>query len=369
MLKRFEVKGFKQFEHLVWDFSKIRDYDYNVNCVSDGVIKDGLVYGANASGKTNLGLALFDIVANLTDNDSNDSLYQYYLKADKDAKTADFCYDFQFDTHNVRYIYSKLSHKVLSSETLFIDDILVVNWPVNGGVYIEKNFLHTYKFGEIPWNKESSDLSFIKYIFNNMVASADSVLSKMKKFVNGMLWFQRTDNLNTYIGFSNSSENIFDYIIRNNYIHDFEIFLNKFAGLDIKLVAEKKPDGSTEIYINYKNRIPLSVTASSGTRALSLFYYWMKHKEGMSLLFIDEFDAFYHFDLAKKVLKYLIADFKGQALLTTHNIDLLTNQITRPDCCFILNNAKIKSFADATKRTLRQSNNLERLYVGGEFNE
>lgn len=367
MLKRFEVKGFKQFGHLIWDFSKIRDYNFNTNCIQDGLVKDGLVYGANASGKTNLGLALFDIVANLTDNDSNDELYHYYLKADEDRLTAEFFYDFQFDTHNVRYEYSKSSHKVLRGEKLFIDGNLVISWPDDKGVYVEKEFLHTYKFGEIPWKNKESDLSFVKYVFNNMVSLPYSALYKMKKFVNGMLWFQRNDRLNLYVGLFNTRDQIFDFIIRNGYIYDFEKFLQTFAGLPIKLVNEKSPDGSSAIYFNYKHKIPLDYTASSGTYALSVFYYWLKHKQNITFLFIDEFDAFYHFDLAKKILRYLISDFPRQAILTTHNIDLLTNQITRPDCCFVLKDGNVKSFADATTRELRQSNNLERLYVGGEF--
>ena len=86
-----------------------------------------------------------------------------------------------------------------------------------------------------------------------------------------------------------------------------------------------------------------------------------------SLVYLDEFDAFYHYALSENILRYLIKNFDGQALLTTHNINLLTNKIIRPDCSFIVNNGKIKSLSDSTRRELREGNNLERLYVSGEF--
>lgn len=370
MLKRFEVSGFKQFGHLVWDFSRTREYAFNQKCVKDGLVRDGLIYGANASGKTNLGLALFDITAHLSDKNSAEDLYRYYLKADADVKYADFRYDFQFPGHHfISYSYRKSSHRLLLGEELTIDGRLVLRWPDAGGIFIDPEFQEMYKFGDMKWDFQSSDLSAVKYVFNNMLSDSSSLLSQFRTFVNGMLWFQRNDLNNRYIGYLNTHEDIYDYIVREGYIGDFEKFLHELGEIAVKLAAIQNPDGNSELYFDYGQKIPFSKAASSGTRALSLFYYWLKHKKGITFLFIDEFDAFYHFKLAKKVFQYLISDFAGQAMVTSHNIDLLTNRITRPDCCFVVRNGQIASFADSTSREIRQGNNLERLYVGGEFDE
>lgn len=45
--------------------------------------------------------------------------------------------------------------------------------------------------------------------------------------------------------------------------------------------------------------------ASTGTRSLALFYYWYIRMEQASFVFIDEFDAFYHFELSESVQKRL----------------------------------------------------------------
>ena len=57
-----------------------------------------------------------------------------------------------------------------------------------------------------------------------------------------------------------------------------------------------------------------------------------------------------------------------QVILTSHNTNLLSNRIMRPDCYFILTENCLTSFVNATKRELREGHNLEKLYMSGEFN-
>ena len=366
MLKKFEVKGFKQFSDLSWDFSNIRDYSFNNECISDGLVKNAVVYGKNAAGKTNLGLALFDIVASLTDKTNGDDMYDYYLNALSTNKEAEFYYQFQFGTHSVEYSYSKTEQRIITSEKLSIDNQLMLCWDASG-IKVNSDFKNRYRFGEIELNWMGTRLSAVKYVLNNMVPIKGSIMENLGRFVNGMLWFQRNDTMNRYIGLSMGNENLFRSIAEHGYTAEFEKFLNEY-GIPVKLVTIKNPDGKSEIYFDFKRRIPIGQCASSGTRALSLFFYWMKHRKDITFLFIDEFDAFYHYELSEKILHFLIYDFHKQAIVTTHNPKLLTNRIVRPDCCFQLEDGKIKSFADSTERELRQGNNLEKLYVSGEFN-
>lgn len=97
------------------------------------------------------------------------------------------------------------------------------------------------------------------------------------------------------------------------------------------------------------------------------FFYWYKHIKRISLLFIDEFDAFYHYELAENIVKLLRDKIPVQAILTSHNTSLMANRFMRPDCYFILTRDKIVSLPKATDRELRQGHNLEKLYMNGEF--
>ena len=66
-------------KELVFDLSKTRNYNFSENAIKDGIVKTGLVYGINGSGKSNLGLAIFDIILHLTDKEKTIDLYDYYL--------------------------------------------------------------------------------------------------------------------------------------------------------------------------------------------------------------------------------------------------------------------------------------------------
>lgn len=82
MLKKFEVQNFKNFKNkMVIDFSDVRDYKFNNQCISNNMLGKIIVYGKNSIGKTNLGLAIFDIVVHLTKKNVG-SDYDYYLNSD-----------------------------------------------------------------------------------------------------------------------------------------------------------------------------------------------------------------------------------------------------------------------------------------------
>ena len=56
-----------------------------------------------------------------------------------------------------------------------------------------------------------------------------------------------------------------------------------------------------------------------------------------------------------------------QAIFTTHNSFLASNDLLRPDCYFVLEHGELRSFADSTDRELREGHNLEKMLRSGEF--
>ena len=88
-----------------------------------------------------------------------------------------------------------------------------------------------------------------------------------------------------------------------------------------------------------------------------------------AFVFIDEFDAFYHFRLSKIIVS-LLCELEGtQIFVTTHNTDLISNDLLRPDCYFSINNNKILSLAQSTDKELRKAHNLQKMYKAGTFDE
>lgn len=364
MLKLFEVKGFKNFkERITIDFSDVRDYKFNQQCISDNLLGKMIVYGKNSIGKSNLGLAIFDIVSHLTSNNITPGLYDNYLNSSDDIDYAEFHYVFTFNNDQVDYSYIKDAKQSLICEKVII----------NGKLFYEYNYAHgDGSFLGLEKFAPTLNLSFknvdcvLRYIINNTSTDDSHPLRRMIKYVSNMLWFRSLDE-NRYIGYKTNAKDYIDFIFNNDNLVEFEHFLHK-AGIEDKLVIIEEPNGSEKLYFDTDTPMPFFKVASSGTKALYTFFYWYKTAPDVSFMFIDEFDAYYHFELAEEMVNLLEKMSSTQIILTSHNTNLLTNKIMRPDCYFILTKDKLTSFANATDRELREGHNLEKLYMSGEFN-
>ena len=370
MLIEFKVEGFKNFEkELVFDLSKTRNYNFNENAIKDGIVKTGLIYGINGSGKSNLGSAIFDIILHLTDKEKLINLYSHYLNLSNSNIIAKFYYKFKFEDDILEYEYQKDKPQNLVSEVLKINDLLISDYS-----YItneaELNLEGTENLNK---NLNGNNISFIKYINNNINPEPSTkqfkikeIISTFLKFVDNMLLFSSLDG-NFYQGFKKGGGSISEEIINRGKLKDFENFL-KEAGIDYKLI-EKKIGKDRRIYCKFRSgEVDFFEIASKGTCSLTLLYSWLIGLDEVSFVFIDEFDAFYHVNLAKRLVEELLK-LNVQAILTTHDITIMTNDLLRPDCYFVLSEGKIKSLPDLTEKELRQAHNLEKMYRAGAFNE
>lgn len=363
MLKLFEVSGFKNFEKSIrLDFSDIHDYKFNDSCVAKGLLGKIIVYGKNSTGKSNLGLALFDIVSHLTTNNITPGLYEYYLNVNNKAGYAEFHYVFTFDTGEVDYCYRKNEKQTLVYETVNINGKLLYKYDyedkrgdLSGIEALAPTLNLTFRGND----------SILKYAITNSSLQDDHPLYQMLRFVSKMLWFRSLDE-NRYIGYKSKSNDYIDFIFEGNMLKELETFLQK-AGINDGLIAKKDADGNKRLYFDTRVPLPFFKVASSGTKALYTLFYWVKTAVDVSFMFIDEFDAFYHYELAETIVDMLGKIPGSQTILTSHNTNLLTNRIMRPDCYFILTGDNLISFANATKRELREGHNLEKLYMSGEF--
>lgn len=182
-----------------------------------------------------------------------------------------------------------------------------------------------------------------------------------------MLYFRSLQD-NSYIGIIQGRETIEDYLIRNGKVKDFQRYLKEMADIEVDLDVVKM-DGMPVIFVqNTGNKLlNFKSVASSGTRALMLFYYWLNHFDEVSFIFVDDFDAFYHFELSEAIIRQLNDLSDIQSVVTTHNTSLFDNGLLRPDCYFNLENGRMRSFAEISDRDIRAGHSLERLYRGGEF--
>ena len=364
MLKKFAFKNFKNFNYeLILDFSKVRDYEFNQELIKNNLINKALIYGLNNSGKSNLGAAIMDITMHLTDNKGNENkLYNYYVNGNNAKENVFFKYEFLFDNKDIIYTYEKDARMRLINEELKENNKIIFKYNYNTNEFIN----NIEGANNLDISKRTNNISVLKYIYvNTLYWSEDSSINLLMNFVNNMLWF-RSLRQNEFIGVMQNGEDLNDFVINNKLLSRFEKFLNE-CNQDYKL-CELYEGGKKIIGVKYKNyEARFTDVASTGTLSLWLFFYWMNQSKNISFVFLDEFDAFYHYGLSNYILNYINSRSEFQSILTTHNTFLISNEIMRPDCYMILKDGKITSFADKTDKTIRRAHNLEKMMLGGEF--
>ncbi len=367
MLKKFSVDNFKGFANkIVFDLGNTNNYGFNAEAVQDDCISKGIIYGINGCGKSNLGLALFDIIFHLTDKNRIENNYDLYLNLTGRKSIAEFEYEFSFDKGTLIYRYGKNNVNSLAYEKVLINDREVIYYDFN------KNEGYTALEGSDTLNSNivsDSPISRVKYVSNNAILSdndENEVFKNFIDFVNHMLLFYSLDTRG-YEGFQSGAQGIAEGIVDSGRIKEFEAFL-KENGVDYKL-KEKVVDGIKSIYCSFgKKEVDFFKVASTGTRSLALFFYWYVRMSNASFVFIDEFDAFYHYELSESVVNLLKKHLGVQIIATTHNTDLMTNDLLRPDCYYLMQDNKIKPISDCTEKELRKAHNLQKMYKAGAFN-
>ena len=379
MLKKFTLKNYKNFKNEISiDFENTAGYQFSTDCITDGIISKMLIYGRNATGKTNLGKALIDIYITMFGGrhyiDTG-----IFLNADSIDETAVFSYEFRFESNELVYRYARFSNQELRDEELIIDGKTIFSCDFENDRFDFKNleyinaetasidrYLQSMDVGDEEEIQEPK-LPFLRWLISNVALGNDSILIKLANYVRRMLMVTAGNGMLKMPRRMNGS--FYELLEDSNRLKDLEDFLNEM-GIECKLILKKLPDGQRELYFWHEKLVPFYETASSGTLALVDLYRRLIPKSwAPSFIYLDEFDAFYHYEMAEKVINFFKRRYpKYQIIMTSHNTNLMTNRLMRPDCLFILSRVgTLTALCNATERELREGHNLEKMYISGEF--
>ena len=380
MLTKFEVKNYKNFkDKIVVDLRNTSGYKFNSECVQKGVISKAIIYGRNATGKTNLGKAMIDIVTlfwdvaalNIADN---------YLNADTQESEVFYSYTFQFANDEIVFEYTRNSDRVLQTEVFYVNGKKVYDIDFSKGeayfgdlglIGAESANIEIYKksIKNQESNIESNPYSFAKWIIGNVIISNNSLIRAMVEFVKKMK-MGTVKNTETSMA-KKDYELLITGLQNEQELKRLEKFLNDM-GVECRLVLKKLPDGKYELYFQHERLVPFYENASSGSLSLTKLYFILRNALiTTSFLYLDEFDAYYHYEMAESLVNFFKSNYpKIQIIMTTHNTNLMSNELMRPDCLFILSGSgTLTALCDATERELREGHNLEKMYISGEFRE
>ena len=366
MLNKFAVTNYRGFKNRIeWDLSHSSNYSFNTDAVQNGIVKNGIIYGPNGAGKSNFGLAIFDIANHLSHKWKKPDYYLNYACAINHEQPVEFEYTFSLGGHTLLYIYSKVASELkgeIVREQLTIDGKEVL---LKDGDTLNISDEFGLSVMAIQNLKDSANnISIVNYLLSSVPLPKGHALLLLRDFVENMLFFRSLDN-REFIGLKEGGSNIEEYIIKNNLADDFAAYLKEVSDQEFEFASNAQNDNTLYCIIG-GIKMPFQWVASTGTKNLELQYYWLKEMSNASFVFIDEFDAFYHHELSYKISKRLF-EGKNQVFVTTHGTFLLSNDLLRPDCFFILRNNDIQAICDMTDKELRFGHNLEKLYRGGTF--
>ena len=223
-----------------------------------------LIYGRNATGKTNLGRALLDIGLIIFGGlryAGNGIL----LNADSKEDAAVFQYEFRFEDTKLSYKYSRSSNQELRDEELSVNGKRI--FKCNFGLreynfdnleYIDaetamiERYLQSLEVGEDDEISESK-LPFLRWMISNVALKNDSALIKLSNYARRMMMITVGNGMRYRPGRLN--QGFYESLENPERLKDFEDFLNAM-GIECKLVLKKLPDGQRELYFSHERLVP-----------------------------------------------------------------------------------------------------------------
>ena len=348
MLIRFSFKNFKSFKDenvLDMEATSLKEHEYNlVKTDQVNLLKVAAIYGANASGKTNV-LQAFDYMK------------KRILVSDDSKKNS------PIDEDNV-YSY------------------MINNEPISLEVEILAKNNKIYKYGfDVLKDSIVSEWLYIKKInkfYSIFEREKNNVTMKSNNKISGLANIdERTLFLNIYSKIDKDNEdfnNVYDWFVNANYLDlgnpRFEDFIN--TRISLKILSDEKykkellrfiktfdsgiegikttPDSIEEVQNNNRvvkvelihrgennelKALPLELESNGTRKMFHLFDFFMDALRNGMVLFIDELDAKLH----PLLTRYIINLFhnsetnigNGQLIYSTHDTVNLNKETFRRD--------------------------------------
>lgn len=345
MLIKFSFKNFKSFKNencLDMEATSLKEHEYNVAKLDSGeYLKVSAIYGANASGKTNV-LQAFEYMKNriLVSDDSKknspideENIYSFMINNDPIALEVE--------------ILAK-NNKIYKYGFELVKDNIISEW------LYEKRVNKFYSIFE----RENNNIKMMKDNKLSKLANIDertlflNIYSKIDKdnedFNNVYDWFVNS----TYLNLGNPN---FERLINNrvslkilsdeNYKKELLKFIKTFdSGIEgIKttpdsIEAVKSNNGIIDIEVIHKGELkalPFYLESNGTRKMFHLFDFFMDALKNGMVLFVDELDAKLH----PLLTRYIINLFhnsdtnkgNGQLIYSTHDTVNLNKEIFRRD--------------------------------------
>lgn len=337
------------------------------------LIKTASLYGANASGKSNVlsGINFVDnfVRGSFKDTQEGDVIETLPFRLDAHSTTKPSFFEITFiDENTLVRIGFEVNQEEVIKEWLFIDEIEIY---MREGLNLVRNNLTDDPSIDLKWSMTRKNVLFISVLASTNTHFAQNIISYFKHKVNVISGIQNTTSNFTKLLLKenkNDAKEVLNFLNqldinitgveldykesknrRNTDNREISDELKKIIELNSTEILTKHNIYNTEGKIIGETKFPARMLESSGTNQLIAFsgpiVDTLKHG---GTLFIDEMDSQLHPLLSQAIIKLFnskeINKNHAQLIITTHNVINLSNTLFRRDqIWFVEKDAKERS--------------------------
>ena len=370
MLLKVKLNNFKSFKNLTeLDFNATNYKILNdTNVYNNEILKGAIFVGGNATGKTNIILAL-RVLLDMLFSDKIINLGKYKCVFSEEV-LLELGYEFNIEENNIKYnIFYDVKGKVLVEKLYLNDDLVLDRLGNNAQSKITESKYHT---------DLDNDVLLLRTIYFNTKFSNYNILKKWFEFLSNSVYLDASQRiisnsdkkivLNKYLENEGTNE-INEFFKEYKFNQQIE-YSNQSIG---NFVTLKLNDQSTkEIFFKrdcINEPIPYEWESLGNRNLINMLPAFFKVVKNGGMLIIDEFSSAFHNELERLLIKYFMSKSKNsQVFIVSHSTNLLSNSIFRPDqeysVDFFANGSVVNRFSNDKPR---EAQNIEKMYNSGCF--
>lgn len=375
MLSKIILQNFKSFKDKTEiDFSRT-NYKFleDTNVADNGVLKGIMFVGANASGKSNIIIAikfLLDLL--FREKDVNSRIYKC-LFSDQE----EFSIDYYFNVMNkeIRYLIRNNPIKNTIFEKLYIDDNLLLDrMGLNAQSYIVDDKETIYNEDDL-----NNETLFLRTLYFNTRFAGNEILKTWFEYLQNSIYINAFDRdvipygkdellLDEYLN-NQGTASINNFFDKYNFQQTIE-YSKEFSNDKINL---KTGNNNKTVFFrrnDINTVIPYEEESLGNQTLLNILPSFLNIINKKGMLLVDEFSSGFHNELEELLIKYFMkASSSSQVFFVSHSTNLLTTSILRPDQIYSVNfdgseGSWVKRFSEEQPRLAQ---NIEKMYLSGIF--
>ena len=407
MLIQFSVKNFMSFkEKVIFSMEAGKENEHKENVVdilNEKILKTTAIYGANASGKTNLVNAFTAAILMIRKSNTRqlgEKLGEMIPFAfDEQTKNKPCEFEFTFIANGSKYIYG-----FSADRDKVYEEYLYQYLTAKPTRIFERTNVNEYKFLQ----SDESKLNTLKtQNTENKLFLSTATTWNYEKTQNPFLWFAK--QIDTYSGGLNLNEYSIDAYSKdeNENLKKFTLKLLKQADIEIKdysvEVRETETEPNVMLVFNGENLSPVAqkrtdvriktfheikdekgkmkkyelnyLNESLGTQVLFSFAPILKDVfENGKTIIVDELERSLHHSLVEMIIKFFndpeINKGNAQLIFNTHDTNLLSLNLFRRDQIWFAEKNSEKGTTDLYPLddfSVRKAENIQKGYLNGRY--